>query len=171
MKCRGTNPDQRKVEQRIRSEESRINNHRTLSDVHQLFEHIFEEREESFHWNLLEVVEFQGIYRNENIVVDEDIVETELQLPDGDLQYNVNHFVAVNIEACTAAMSFWLGQVMELKDNADGVPSQLVVRWYEVYEKKGVWKGKYKPAFLSTRPNHNPWTSCIFVASVITELQ
>jgi len=165
-------PDRREVDDRFRSEETRIDSHRKLQMLHDLADHVYKDRDEPFHWNLSTAFELHGTYRSREFFGDEegeDDLEIGQETPQSDLTYTVNHFVAVNGESCTDELLFWLGQILDTSKNLDGVTVQVLVRWYEVYNKKDAWTGKYQPAMLSSGRGRKPWTGLISVESIIAE--
>ena len=165
-------PDRHEVLLRFRSEESRVNNNSKMDQLHELLRQVYEEREDSFHWNLTECFEMNGMYRkgNRNVVpMEEELMSTADCIPLSDLPYSVNRFVAVNGEDCTTEMPFWLGQIMSCKKNNEGVICQLCVRWYEVYDGRDAWSGKYRPAMLRKGRTTVAWKGHISVDTVIAE--
>jgi len=47
---------------------------------------------------------------------------------------------------------------------------KLFVQWYEVYDKKSVWRGKFRPAMYGTRAKQL-WKGIIHVDSVLAEFE
>lgn len=168
-------PDLKDINDRFRSEETRINSHKKLQELYGLRDHVYRDREERFHWNLSESFELKGMYRNKDILPvallagneedEEDCVEEDA--PRSDLMYTANHFVAVNGEECTESMPFWLGQILDVFKNVDGVTVSLSVRWYEVYDHKDAWTGKYRAA--TNQRSKKAWTGTIPVDSIMAE--
>ena len=169
-------PNRKEVLERLRSEETRINSPSKLQELYELTEHVYNERTETFHWNLQVCFEYNGIYRPNarSSQWNEDHDESEQRFEDNDeplsnLSYSINHFVAVNGEGCTAKQPFWLGQILECKRNTGGVINTLIVRWYEVCGSGNAWNGRYSPATLVKGNSRKEWKVFISVDSIIEE--
>jgi len=64
-------------------------------------------------------------------------------------------------------MPFWLGQIIEVHKNNDGVTSHLTVRWFQVYDNKGPWTGKYIGSTIGKMKR--PWFGRVSVDTVLAE--
>jgi len=133
---------------RFRSEETRIGIHHKLELLHEFAAHVYEDREEPFQWNLCEFFELKGIHWTlpSAAAQPEDTGEGPLHEENrlrSDLAYTVNDFVAVNGEECTTDMQIWIDQILETMNNLDGVTTELLLRWYELYDRRKPWKGQY----------------------------
>lgn len=167
---------------RFRSEETRINSTSKMRELRELRDHVYTTRLEAFHWNLRAVFELRGRHSRieEGSVIGRDadqatqtldpehgapIDEDEIQEePRTDLEYKVSEFVAVVGEGCTDDLPFWLGKVKRVHKNCDGVVVRLTVHWYEVYNKKDAFNGKYAPSYFHS--SKKPWVQDVDVATV-----
>lgn len=64
-------------------------------------------------------------------------------------------------------MPFWLGQVLDMHKNDDGITVRVRIRWYEVYDRKDAWTGKYAPSTIQY--SKKPWVSSIPVDSAFAD--
>jgi len=169
-------PDLKDIEDRFRSEETRINNHNKMLELYALRDNVYRDREVPFHWNLKDVFEHNGSYRSNHVPrdagsdfnSDENADQTIMEDPPrSDLIYTINNFVAINGEDCTDDMPFWLGQIIEVHKNNDGVTSHITVRWFQVYDNKGPWTGKYIGSTIGKMKR--PWFGRVSVDTVLAE--
>jgi len=147
-------PDRHQVNERLRSEETRVNSAAKMAELRNLRDEVYESREDPFHWNLHEAFELHGKHRTVGNVRSPSDADTDSD--DGistaadtivrtDLEYEVNDFIAVRGEDCTSEMPFWLAKVREIHKNPDGVIFDITVQWYEVYNGGDCLSGRYEP--------------------------
>lgn len=169
--------DLKEVNDRIRSEEHRINDRNRMKSLQELREHVYQSRLDPFHWNLDKCFERRGKYGGafvEDVVIDGDGQGPDTEdedLPKQDLQYTLNYFVAVKGEGCTKEMPFWLGQILATSKDKEGATERLSIQWYEVYDNKDVWRGKYRPAKFGDKGSRRLWQGIIHVNTVYAEFE
>lgn len=169
------------VERRIKSEDTRINSPRKRAELEDLVEFVFTSREDPFHWDLSNCVEYivkgrpsppQPPASHGKRKVLHDVPESVEQIPVNRYEYDVGSFVAARTDTSKQSDPFWIGCVSQRKRNKDGHVIAISVRWYEPILQTGkgnardIYNAKYKPAILPGK-QEKPWRDTIPSDSVM----
>ncbi len=90
--------------------------------------------------------------------------------------YEMNSYVAVLAETSDKMPSFWVGKVVKVKSDEEGVVRSMTVHWFEPYGKDGLqldkFASKYAPSYLDKgTPKQRPWTNEVETSAVLINFQ
>jgi len=174
-----TPPGKIEVTKRLDSEESRIGSTKKLRELHALRDEIFSKRTLPFHWDLtdcFEMITATHPGRTTECEEDEELDPNMVAVPfvlngltGSDYNYAINSYVAARTEDKDDGAHFWIGKVVELKNNAQGVICQLLLHWLQLEKGSDIYDGKYALSYLDAnrRPGMTPWKSYVPADSVM----
>lgn len=163
-------PNKDEVMKRLHSEEARIADRAKFASLHALVEDVYDSREDQFHWDLTNIVEF-NVVRSSEVGVLEDHHGLNEGVA-GQLTYCIGSFVAVRHEDATDRVPFWVGKIMDLKKNKNGEVFQVNVQWFETGLGKDVYHSAYKPTNkYPHRKGFTAWISDVEVQSIMVTFE
>ena len=83
------------------------------------------------------------------------------------LRYVLNTFVATKIEIQNESIPFWIGQVQDIVKDRKGNVVGLKIHWYELYNWKDAYFGKYAPSYIGSGKRRKAWEDIISVATIL----
>lgn len=152
-------PDLNEVNQRLRSEEGRINSTDKMADLYSLRDRIYQARTDSFHWDVrtgLELSHWSTPIEN-NIIISVGAGSTS-----NNYVYDLESFVAVNTHG-----TFWVARILEVDEQS----SQLLVHWYDAQSSPNPLSTKYTPSYVRSKNGCVPWTDNVPDESVIVNFE
>ena len=161
-------PDVVKVDKRLDSEEVRIGSALKMKELRDLVGNVYKAKKMDFHWDLRETFEMNKTISHEKGVLEEENDGDVTRA--GQLEYELNSFVAVRHDDETWEAPFWLGKIVEKKTNNDEEVISLMVEWLQEADQNGPFEGTYK--VCNTTPhkkNVSPMCSWISPETVLVK--
>lgn len=167
--------DEREVFRRIDSEKGRMDRLKVRAML-KLKDEVYVDRSIPFHWDHCKSLEFNcdNILRPSQRTGEIHNVPGETncggqedgRLPMFDYDYDIGTMVAVNTGEDNLADRFWIGQVMDVYRNSDGIVHKLKVLWYEFFNMVGgdIFNAMFRPSLVFRRDQSAkdvPWIGSI----------
>lgn len=171
--------NRREVLKRLDTEQSRIENREKLRQLYALVEEVYNTSEDNFHWDLNTCAEtqHQAFLNNveEEILPVAQVVDNRIGGGDGagELDYDVNCFVAVRPEDVTPESPFWVGSIASITKNDNDQVTALNIHWYERGGTGSVYDTLYWPSYhdASSKKKRRPWRDDISPDTVLVSFE